>query len=136
MEIIEGENFAELLIKQGRMPWPEVLDMATQVCPALKHAHDRGIIHRDLKPSNLMRTPDGTVKLADFGIARVFSGHHLTATGAVVGTAEYLSPEQSAGKLATKRSDLYSLGVVLYTLLTGRPVFKGSSMVDLLHKHR
>src|SRR5258706_486563 len=95
----------------------------------------RGIIHRDLKPSNLLRAPDGKVKLTDFGIAKVFAGTHLTATGGVVGTAEYLSPEQATGKPVTKRSDLYSLGVVLYTLLTGRTPFRGEVM-ELLHKHR
>src|SRR5271167_1084308 len=110
--------------------------MALQVCPALKHVHDHGVIHRDLKPANILRTAAGVVKLTDFGIAKVFAQGHLTSTGGVVGTAEYLSPEQAAGKPVSKRSDLYSLGAVLYTLLTGRPPFKGESFVDLLHKHR
>jgi hypothetical protein len=136
MEYVEGRNFEELLVAEGRLPWPEVLAMALQVSLALKHAHDRGVIHRDLKPSNLLRADDGNVKLTDFGIAKVFAGTHLTATGGVVGTAEYLSPEQATGKPVTKRSDLYSLGVVLYTLLTGRTPFEGDSLVELLHKHR
>jgi len=136
MEYIQGHNFEELLEEHGRLPWKEVLDAALQVTPALKHAHDHGIIHRDLKPHNLMRTADGTVKLTDFGIARVFASKQLTATGGLVGTAEYLSPEQAAGKPVTPRSDLYSLGVVMYVLLTGTPPFQGESMVDLLHKHR
>jgi serine/threonine-protein kinase len=144
MEYVEGTSYEALLQQRGRLPWAEVLDMALQVCQALKHAHDRGVIHRDLKPSNLLRgtaSADasagrfGIVKLTDFGIAWVFAGEHLTVTGAVVGTAEYLSPEQAAGKAPTKRSDLYSLGVVLYTLLTGRTPFEGE-VVDLLHKHR
>src|SRR5207302_7909179 len=109
---------------------------ALQVCPALRHVHDHGVIHRDLKPPNLIRTPAGQIKLMDFGIARVFGSSHLTATGGVVGTAEFLSPEQAAGKPVSKRSDLYSLGVVLYTLLTGRTPFEGTSYLDLLHKHR
>jgi serine/threonine-protein kinase len=83
-----------------------------------------------------LRTPAGVVKLTDFGIAKVFASTHLTATGGVVGTAEFLSPEQAAGKPVSKRSDLYSLGAVLYTLLTGRPPFEGNSFVELLHKHR
>ena len=112
-----------------------MLDAALQVCPALKHAHDRGIVHRDIKPPNLLRTPAGVIKLTDFGIAKVFAARHLTNTGGVVGTAEYLSPEQAQGKQATKRSDLYSLGVVLYHLLTGRPPFEGRSAAELLHKH-
>src|SRR5262249_46172857 len=180
MEYVDGESFESLLHRHGRLPWPEVLDMALQACQALKHAHDRGIIHRDLKPANLLRSQSsppprpspaeggggnllrpspaeegegkmvpppsagegrgggddhGTVKLTDFGIAWVFAAEHLTTTGAVVGTAEYLSPEQAAGKQPTKRSDLYSLGVVLYTLLTGRTPFEGE-IIALLHKHR
>jgi serine/threonine-protein kinase len=136
MEYVKGLSFEELLHQAGRLPWPEVLDAAVQVAPALKHAHDRGIIHRDLKPPNLLRTPGGVVKLMDFGIAKVFASTRLTATGGVVGTAEYLSPEQAAGKPVTKRSDLYSLGVVMYTLLAGRTPFVGDSFLDLLHKHR
>jgi serine/threonine-protein kinase len=136
MEYVDGRSFEELLHERYRLPWSEVLDAALQICPALKHAHDRGIIHRDLKPPNLLRTADGVVKLTDFGIAKVFASTQLTATGGIVGTAEYLSPEQAAGKPVTKRSDLYSFGVVLYTLVTGRTPFEGTSMVDLLHKHR
>lgn len=143
MEFVEGPSLEMVLAERDRLPWPEVLDLALQVCPALKHAHDHGIIHRDLKPSNLLRgQPDecevgkfGIVKLTDFGIAWVFAGEHLTVTGAIVGTAEYLSPEQAASKPPTKRSDLYSLGAVLYCLLTGRPPFVGE-IVDVLHKQR
>lgn len=135
MEYVEGESFEQILSLQGRVAWQDVLDAALQICPALKHAHDRGIIHRDLKPPNLLRTRAGVIKLTDFGIAKVFAAGQLTSTGGVVGTAEYLSPEQAAGKIATKRSDLYCLGVVLYTLLTGRTPFEGRSAADLLHKH-
>jgi hypothetical protein len=135
MEYVAGPSFETLRQEGGRLPWPEVLELALQIAPALKHAHDRGIIHRDLKPSNLLRGPDGVAKLTDFGIASLFSSRHLTVTGGVVGTAEYLSPEQAAGKPVSARSDLYSLGVVLYTLLTGRTPFEGEVM-DLLHKHR
>ncbi|HYT90655.1 MAG TPA: serine/threonine-protein kinase [Gemmataceae bacterium] len=136
MEYVEGQSLEEILHEQHRLPWKEVLDIALQICPALKHVHDHGVIHRDLKPPNLLRTPTGQIKLMDFGIAKVFASSHLTATGGVVGTAEFLSPEQAAGKPVTKRSDLYSLGVVLYTLLTGRTPFEGTSFLDLLHKHR
>jgi serine/threonine-protein kinase len=145
MEYVDGRDLEEEMLERGRLPWAEVLDMALQVAPALKHAHDRGIIHRDLKPSNLVRAraagdgpdaPFGAVKLTDFGIAKVFATTHLTATGGVVGTAEYLSPEQAVGKPVTKRSDLYSFGVVLYTLLTGQTPFRGENVVELLHKHR
>jgi hypothetical protein len=136
MEYVEGPDYADRLEEQGQLPWAEVLDVAIQVCAALKHAHDHGVIHRDLKPSNLLRGPDGRVRLTDFGIAHVFADKHLTRPGAVVGTAEYLSPEQAEGKPATKRSDLYSLGCVLYTLLCGRNPFRGENVIDLLHKHR
>jgi serine/threonine-protein kinase len=135
MEYVDGPSLETLREQRGPMEWRDVLDVALQVAPALKHAHDRGVIHRDLKPSNLLRAPDGTIKLTDFGIASLFASRHLTVTGSVVGTAEFLSPEQAAGKPVTPRSDLYSLGVVLYTLVTGRPPFTGR-MVDLLHKHR
>jgi serine/threonine-protein kinase len=142
MEYIPGPSFETLLAKEKRLPWTEVLDLAWQITPALKHAHDRGVIHRDLKPSNLLLDPgDGAanksslVKLTDFGIASLFASPHLTVTGGIVGTAEYLSPEQAAGKPVSRRSDLYSLGVVLYTLLTGRTPFVGDPL-DLLHKHR
>jgi serine/threonine-protein kinase len=136
MEYLPGKNFEEIIHERGRLPWKEVLEIALQICPALKHAHDHGIIHRDIKLQNLLRADDGTVKLTDFGIAKVFAGKQLTVTGGLVGTAEFLSPEQAAGKQVTHRSDLYSFGVVLYTLLTGRTPFQGRSTLDLMHKHR
>ncbi|MFQ3650811.1 MAG: serine/threonine-protein kinase [Gemmataceae bacterium] len=142
MELIDGPTYEALRDERGRVPWPEVLDLAWQIAPALKHAHDRGVIHRDLKPSNLMRSSvpeDPTllprIKLTDFGISSLFASQHLTVTGGVIGTPEYLSPEQAAGKPVTKKSDLYSLGVVLYTLIVGHTPFQGEP-VDLLHKHR
>ena len=136
MEYLPGRNFEDVLKERGRLPWREVLDVALQLCPALKHAHDHGVIHRDIKPQNLLTNDTGLVKLSDFGIAKVFAGKQLTVTGGLVGTAEYLSPEQAAGKRVTNRSDLYSFGVVLYTLLVGRPPFQGRSTLDLMHKHR
>jgi serine/threonine-protein kinase len=136
MEYVEGEDYAEILEERGRLPWAEVLDLAIQICGALRHAHQHGFIHRDIKPSNLLRGKDGQVKLTDFGVAHVFADKHLTRAGAVVGTAEYLSPEQAEGKPATHKSDLYSLGCVLYTLLCGRNPFHGDNVVELLHKHR
>jgi serine/threonine-protein kinase len=135
MEYVDGPSLEALREQRERLPWQEVLDLALQLAPALKHAHDRGVIHRDLKPSNLLRSSAGLVKLSDFGIASLFASQHLTVTGGVVGTAEYLSPEQAAGKPVTRRSDLYSFGVVLYTLLTGRTPFEGE-VLDLLQKHR
>ncbi len=136
MEYVEGLSLAQLLEKQNRFPWQDVLNVAMQVAPALRHVHDHGIIHRDIKPSNLILNTAGVIKVTDFGIAKVFASNHLTATGGIVGTAEFLSPEQAAGKVVGKRSDLYCLGCVLYMLLTGRTPFTGNSYVELLHKHR
>src|SRR5271154_4232581 len=136
MEYVDGPSLEDDLERTERLPWKDVLDIVLQVCPALKHVHDHGVIHRDLKPANILRNSAGVVKLTDFGIAKVFAQGHLTAAGGIIGTADYLSPEQAAGKPVSKRSDLYSLGAVLYTLLTGRPPFVGESFLDLLHKHR
>jgi hypothetical protein len=159
MEFVNGPSLQTLLERRGHLPWPEVLALALQLTPALKHAHDHGVIHRDLKPGNILlvketgaRAAEGDLddparattipqpvsyltKIADFGVATLFAARHLTVAGGVVGTAEFLSPEQAAGKPVTRRSDLYSLGIVLYTLLTGKPPFQGE-VLDLLHKHR
>ena len=104
MEYVEGLSLEQLLEKQSRFPWKDVLNVALQVTPALRHVHDHGIIHRDIKPSNLIFSTSGLIKLTDFGIAKVFASNHLTATGGIVGTAEFLSPEQAAGKVVGKRS--------------------------------
>ena len=136
MEYVDGETLNQRLRRDKRIPWREAVDIAIQICGALKAAHDAGVIHRDLKPSNLMITPAGQVKLTDFGVAQVFATTKLTVTGGVIGTAEYMSPEQAQGQRATKRSDLYSLGAVLYVMLTGRPPFTGSTAVEIIQKHR
>ena len=136
MEFVDGETLTSRLKREKRMPWPEVIDACLQICRALKAAHNSGIIHRDLKPSNLMMSKDGSVKLTDFGVAQVFASQKLTVTGGIVGTAEYMSPEQAKGQRATKKSDLYSLGAVMYVMLTGRPPFSGKSSLDVIHKHQ
>lgn len=136
MEYVEGETLTARLEREKRLPWREVIDYGVQVCKALKAAHNAGVIHRDLKPSNLLLTPDGQVKLTDFGVAQLFAGGKLTATGGVIGTAEYMSPEQAEGKRATKQSDLYALGAVMYVMLTGRPPFTGQSALEIAQKHR
>jgi hypothetical protein len=139
MEFIDGQDCEHILRDRGRLPWPEVLDIAQQVVAGLKHAHDCGVIHRDLKPANILIADSAAqptiVKLTDFGVAKLFARPGLTAAGSFVGTAAYLSPEQAIGKPATKRSDFYSLGGVLYCLLSGRPPFSGENAVELLHKH-
>lgn len=136
MEYVDGETALALIRREKRVPWRQAVAIAVQVCLALKAAHDAGIIHRDLKPSNLLIAKDGTVKLSDFGVAQVFAEGRLTMTGGIIGTAEFMSPEQAQGKRATKHSDLYSLGAVLYALITGRPPFSGGAAVDVIQKHK
>ncbi len=126
MELVEGQTLQEELQTGHRFDWQEVTTITIEVCQALKHAHDRGVIHRDLKPGNLLRTTDGHIKLSDFGIAKLFGATHLTVAGSVVGTADYMAPEQAEGKPITARTDLYSLGALMFTLLARRPPFHGS----------
>jgi hypothetical protein len=130
-ELVEGTDGVKLL-EAGRRPWPEVLSVAVQVARALKHGHNRNVLHRDLKPAHVMVTADGTVKVLGFGLARVIPPA-LAATP-VIGTAAYLPPETASGKPPTRRSDFYSLGGVLYTLLTGRPPFTAATLVELTHR--
>jgi serine/threonine-protein kinase len=136
MEFVEGRSLDKIIADERRIPWTRAVDWAVQICLGLKHAHDHGIIHRDLKPANLLITDDGTVKLTDFGIAKVFAGTAITATGGIIGTPEYMSPEQGDGRPVTRRADLYSLGAVLYTMLTGRPPFVGRGVAGLINLHR
>jgi hypothetical protein len=130
-ELIDGTDCAKLL-EAGRRPWREVLGVAVQAARALKHAHNRNVLHRDLKPAHLLVTPDGTVKILAFGLAKVFPPP--PAHTPAIGSSAYLAPEAAGGKPLTRRSDLYSLGGVLYTLVTGRPPFAAGSVVELLHK--
>jgi serine/threonine protein kinase len=136
MEYVPGETIMQMLRREKRIDWEQAVEFAIQICQALKAAHDAGIIHRDLKPSNLLVTPEGQIKLTDFGVAQVFAASRLTLTGGIIGTAEFMSPEQASGKRVTRQSDLYSLGAVLYCMVTGRPPFSGNAAVDVIHKQR
>jgi serine/threonine-protein kinase len=136
MEYVAGETLMSLLRRERRLPWRRAFEISIDVCQALKAAHDAGIIHRDLKPSNLLITPDGFIKLTDFGVAQVFASNRLTVTGGIIGTAEYMSPEQAQGKRAGKQSDLYSLGAVLYAMITGRTPFSGTTAIEVIQKHK
>jgi serine/threonine-protein kinase len=136
MELVEGTSLEEELNKGRRFNWQETLQIGVQVCRALKHAHDHGVVHRDIKPANLLLTPEGHVKIADFGIARLFGGTQLTTAGGVLGTADYMSPEQADGRPVTDKCDQYSLGGVMYALLAGRPPFKAKTMVEMLQLQR
>ncbi|SFI15255.1 serine/threonine protein kinase [Planctomicrobium piriforme] len=136
MEYVAGETLTDKLKREKRISWRDTIAFAVQVCRALKAAHNCGIVHRDLKPSNLLIATDGTVKLTDFGIAQVFATSKLTVTGGILGTAEYMSPEQAQGARATRQSDIYSLGAVMYVMLTGRPPFTGKTTLEVIQKHR
>jgi serine/threonine-protein kinase len=136
MELVEGNSLEEELRQGRRFEWREVAQMGIDVCRALRHAHDRGVVHRDLKPANLLLSSDGRVKLSDFGIARLFGNTRLTNAGNVLGTAEYMAPEQADGRPIGPRTDLYCLGGVLYCLLARRPPFKAKSILEMMEKHR
>jgi serine/threonine protein kinase len=134
MELVQGKTLAELIRGGRRFAWQEVVGIGIDVCSALRHAHDHGVIHRDLKPANLMLDENNLVKLTDFGIAKLFGGTQLTAEGGVIGTADYMSPEQALGRPATIRSDLYSLGSLLYAMLARRSPFAASTMAEVIHR--
>ncbi len=136
MEYVEGETLSGRLRRDRRIPWKDAIQLTVQICLGLKHAHDVGVVHRDLKPSNLLISTDGTVKITDFGVAQVFAADQLTITGAVIGTAEFMSPEQVEGRRADRRSDLYSLGAVLYTMLVGQPPFANGTPPEIMQKQR
>ncbi|MCY2993096.1 MAG: serine/threonine-protein kinase, partial [Planctomycetota bacterium] len=136
MEVVDGPSLDAALRDGRRFSWLEVVDLTTQICAALKHAHDNGVIHRDLKPANLLLSPDGKVKLTDFGIAKCFGNSGLTMAGSLVGTPDYMSPEQAEGQPVTPRSDLYSLGCVMYALFTGKPPFFGASVTQVIDSVR
>lgn len=135
MEYVDGPNLKQLLHQRGRLPPEEAITYASQICGVLQKAHNRGFIHRDIKPQNILIAQDGQAKLTDFGIVRVREGAGLTNTGIVLGTADYLAPEQARGEELTPASDLYSLGVVLYEMLCGHPPFSGPTAVAVAMQH-
>jgi serine/threonine-protein kinase len=132
MELVEGHSLQDELLAGRRFSWREVARIGIDIAHALKHAHDRGIIHRDLKPANLLIDSQDHIKLADFGIAKLYGGANVTAEGGMLGTADYMAPEQAGGKPVSSRCDLYSLGSVLYALLTGKPPFAADTMVEVI----
>lgn len=145
MELVTGATLSDR-IARGALPLPEALSIASQIAKALDYAHERSIIHRDLKPSNIKITPEGTVKLLDFGLAKTIaalrqdagtnSSTTLTTSGSepglIVGTAAYMSPEQACGKAVDKRTDIWAFGVVLFEMLTGRRAFSGSTRSEMI----
>lgn len=136
MELIDGITLKQYMQKKGpALNWREALHFITQIMRALSHAHSRGIIHRDIKPHNIMVLRDGSVKVSDFGIARITSAHQSTLTQEALGSVHYISPEQARGSHIDARSDIYSAGVVLYEMITGRLPFEGESPVAVAIQH-
>ncbi|MGB6199314.1 MAG: serine/threonine-protein kinase, partial [Candidatus Acidiferrales bacterium] len=146
MELVPGETLADRIRRDGAVPIVEALNIAKQIAEALEAAHEKGIIHRDLKPANVKLTPDGKVKVLDFGLAKAYAEETgssdpnnsptLTAAatmqGMILGTAAYMSPEQARGKAVDRRTDIWAFGCVLYELLTGEQLFKGETVTDTL----
>jgi serine/threonine protein kinase len=135
MELVPGETLSRILSHEGRLTADTTLDIMGQAARALHVAHSTGIIHRDIKPANLMVTAEGVVKITDFGIARAGGSSTMTQTGQVMGTAQYVSPEQATGRVITPASDLYSLGVVAYECLAGTPPFTADTPIALALMH-
>jgi serine/threonine protein kinase len=135
MEFVDGINLKRHIAEQGPLPHSQALAIAEQVCAALAAAHARGMIHRDIKPQNILLTPDNRVRLTDFGIVRVADYAGLTHSGIVLGTADYLAPEQARGDPLSPATDIYSLGIVLYEMITGEPPFKGTNPVSIAMQH-
>ncbi len=135
MELVPGESLSRLLEREKKLSEEKVLDIIAQTSRALGAAHSRGLVHRDIKPGNLLITPEGKVKITDFGIARVGDQVPLTKTGQVMGTVQYLAPEQATGKTSTPATDLYSLGVVAYEALAGKRPFTGENQMAIAMAH-
>src|ERR1700757_2693829 len=135
MEFLDGRTLKELIISRGAAPVNVAIEYARQILSALRFAHRHGIVHRDIKPHNVLVDGEGRVKVTDFGIARAGAASQMTEAGSIVGTAQYLSPEQAKGTAVDQRSDIYSLGIVLYELLTGNVPFTGDTPVEIAMKH-
>ncbi len=131
MELVPGESLSSILEREKTLPEQQVISIIAQTALALDAAHREGLVHRDIKPGNLLITPDGSVKITDFGIARVANQASLTQTGQVMGTVQYLAPEQATGKPASASGDIYSLGIVAYEALSGRRPFKGENQMAI-----
>jgi serine/threonine protein kinase len=146
LELVEGETLADILRRRGALPLEDPVEIGKQICDALEAAHQKGVIHRDLKPANIKVDQNGKVKVLDFGLAKAFAPHLLkeslsnsptlsmaaTNAGVILGTASYMSPEQARGRNMDRRTDVWSLGCVLYEMLTGRQAFRGEDVTEIL----
>lgn len=135
MEYVDGMTLKQVLKKRGHLSVTEVIDIMLQVTDGMAHAHDAYIIHRDIKPQNIMILSNGMIKITDFGVATALNSTQLTQTNSVMGTVHYLPPEQANGKGSTIRSDIYSMGIMMYELLTGLVPYKGDNAVEIALKH-
>jgi serine/threonine protein kinase/Tfp pilus assembly protein PilF len=136
MEYVHGEDLKRLIRKMGQMSAGQVISIAMQVCEGMAEAHRLGVVHRDLKPQNIMVDEEGNARIMDFGIARSVKGKGITGAGVMIGTPEYMSPEQVEGKESDQRSDIYSLGIILYEMVTGRVPFEGDTPFSIAFKHK
>ena len=134
MEYIDGQTLKNLIKKRGALTLPEVIDIMLQLTSAIECAHDKYIIHRDIKPQNILMLDDGTIKVTDFGIATAINAQELTQTNSVMGSVHYLPPEMANGSGSTIRSDIYSMGILMFELLTGKVPFKGDNAVEVAIK--
>lgn len=135
MEYVEGVTLKQYIEAQGILPWREAVDYAAQICAGLEHAHKKGIIHKDIKPHNIMITREGTLKITDFGIAKVMSSGTIATGNIAMGSVHYFSPEQARGGYTDHKTDIYSLGVVLYEMLTGKLPFEGDTAIAIAMQH-
>ena len=136
MEYVPGEDLRSLIRRIGQLPIGKSISIAKQICEGLAEAHRSGVVHRDLKSNNIMIDKEGNVRIMDFGIARSLEAKGITGAGVMIGTPEYMSPEQVEGKDVGQRSDIYSLGIILYEMVTGRVPFEGDTPFTIGMKHR
>lgn len=136
MELVDGRSLAEVIVKTPIKSWRTVVKYSLAIAAGLRQAHDMGIVHRDIKPANVLITRDDKVKILDFGIARLFGATGVTMAGGIVGTADYMAPEQAFGEGVTPKADLYSLGALMYAMLARQPPFRGNTVTEILDKLR
>ena len=134
MELIKGKTLKEIIEEEGRIPWKVAVDIAKQISSALEMAHKNGIVHRDIKPHNIIISDDFTVKVTDFGIAKAVTNATMTAFGSTIGSVHYFSPEHAKGTITDAKSDIYSIGIVMYEMVTGRVPFDADTPVSVALK--
>ena len=135
MEYVEGITLKQYLSAKGVLQWKEAVDYASQICSGLEHAHKKGIVHKDIKPENIIITKEGILKITDFGIAKALNQGTITTGGLTMGSVHYFSPEQARGGFTDAKTDLYSLGILTYEMVTGRLPFEGESAISIAMQH-